>query len=436
MTEIYFQGFWRMDWGLGNPNKTAALIAILMVAGWGFAYWKRWGFWFSLVLFTALGICLIHTFSRGGIVAAFVGVLPLLAVLKRPLPWKRITAVVVATWVIVGASIYFQAHQRYGQGLGQEDRSISNRLKIWKAAPTMMGDAPGGWGLGTAGRAYMNWYQPLEDNETYRTLVNSHLTWLVELGWLGRFLYLAGWLCIFLICFPVKEAQWLAVPFGVWLAFFVSAAFSSVAESVWLWIVPGLALLWALAWRIWHRQWLTLKWWLLPPCAAALSLLLLFSVSDHSSPIHKVGGAVLIGSKTAPDLWVVHDKQVLGDKPGRQLRTAFSHSPLMSAGLVERISDLPAGDLGSLVLAGNIPEESRKSGFETIKTAKTVILVNPRFFPQELSLPDTMNLDVLVGEFSQSPAASSWGERASVRKLVGVGDFLPDWPSALFSDPK
>ena len=40
MSEIFFQGFWRMDWGLGNPNKTAALIAILMVAVWSLSYLK------------------------------------------------------------------------------------------------------------------------------------------------------------------------------------------------------------------------------------------------------------------------------------------------------------------------------------------------------------------------------------------------------------
>jgi len=46
-----------MDWGLGNPNKTAALIAMLMVAVWGLACFRKWGFWAALTLFTGLGIC-------------------------------------------------------------------------------------------------------------------------------------------------------------------------------------------------------------------------------------------------------------------------------------------------------------------------------------------------------------------------------------------
>lgn len=45
-----------MDWGLGNPNKTAALIACLMIGLWALAFIRKWGFWVALVGFTALGI--------------------------------------------------------------------------------------------------------------------------------------------------------------------------------------------------------------------------------------------------------------------------------------------------------------------------------------------------------------------------------------------
>lgn len=432
MSDIYFQGFWRMDWGLGNPNKTAALIAMLMVAVWGFAYWKRRGFWLSLPLFTILGVCLVHTFSRGGIIAAFSGILPLLLFLRRPFPWKRISAVIVAIWMIFGASIYLQAHERYGQSLVQEDRSVSNRLEIWKKAPTMMTDASGGWGIGNAGQAYMNWYQPLDRNESYRTLVSSHLTWLVELGWWGRFLYLAGWLMIFLVCLPSAKASWLSVPFGIWLALFFSASFSSVAESLWLWIVPGVAFTWSLVWRIRTRQRLNAKWWVLPPAVASLGLVLLFSVSDFDSPIRKTGDAVLIGSNSTPGVWVVYNKQVLGEKPGRPLRAALPNSPKMSVGLVEKIGDLPAKDLPSVVLAGDLPDENRDAGLAAVKTAKSLLLINPRFFPQEF-VQSKQDLAILFGEFSQSPAASSWDQFARVQKLAGVGDFLPNWPDKILA---
>lgn len=417
-----------MDWGLGNPNKTASLIAILMVAVWGLAFFRKWGFWISLILFAILGICLVHTFSRGGVVAAFLGLVPLVLAVRRPWPCRRVIAVVISIWVIVGASIYLQAHERYGQGVIQEDRSISNRFEIWKSAPAMMVDAPGGWGIGNSGNAYMNWYQPLDKNEGYRTLVNSHLTWLVEFGWLGRFLYLAGWLAVFLICFPTQTTRWLAVPFGIWVAFFVGAVFSSVAESIWLWVVPGLALASVVGWRIWNRTWFNSRLWLLPPCAAGVCFLLVAVGGD--SPIQKVGDVVLVGG-SPPDFWVVLNKMVLGDKPGRSLRAALPTMSAISLGVVENVRALPQGKLSSVILAGDIPPEDRSEVVKRLKTAKSVTLVNPPFFPQELEVSGELAVQVLVGEFSQSPAASTWTDLASTRKLIGVGDFVPDWPTLL-----
>lgn len=41
MSDLHFHGIWRMDWGLGNPNKTGALIAILMVAVWMLTLLRR-----------------------------------------------------------------------------------------------------------------------------------------------------------------------------------------------------------------------------------------------------------------------------------------------------------------------------------------------------------------------------------------------------------
>ncbi len=84
MEEFFFNGVWRLDWGLGNPNKTAALIVELMVAVWLLAYAWKWGFWMSLGFFTMLGGCLIHTFSRGGLAALIAGMLPLIVFASRP----------------------------------------------------------------------------------------------------------------------------------------------------------------------------------------------------------------------------------------------------------------------------------------------------------------------------------------------------------------
>src|SRR5436190_512549 len=116
---IFFNSVWRMDWGLGNPNKTAALIALLMIAVWGLAYLRRGGFWAALALFTGLGICLMHTMSRGGLIAALLGTLPLLYFAKKPWPKTRIWGLIAAAWIIVGTTLYWNTASRYTQGVVQ-----------------------------------------------------------------------------------------------------------------------------------------------------------------------------------------------------------------------------------------------------------------------------------------------------------------------------
>ncbi|MFZ4776421.1 MAG: O-antigen ligase family protein [Terrimicrobiaceae bacterium] len=431
MNEIFFQGFWRMDWGLGNPNKTAALIAILMVAVWSLAYLRNWLFWVSLMLFSALGICLVHTFSRGGMVAAFCGLIPLLVCLRRPLPVRRIIGVVAAVWVIIGASIYLQAHERYGQGVVQEDRSISNRFVLWKAAPTMMVDAPGGWGLGESGKAYMDWYQPLDRNESYRTLVNSHLTWLVEFGWLGRFLYIFGWLAVFLLCLPKQGNRWLAVPLGIWISLFTGAWFSSVGESIWLWIVPAIALGWVIVWRIRNHAWPETKLLLLPPALSAGSLICLSLLVPHS-PVTKRGNALAIGNGV-PSTWVVADRIVLGKSFPRPLRDALAKNPQLSCGIVESMEDLPDSVASTLIFSGKL--DSKNSGMieSKLKSVKSLTLVNPAFFPAEFPIPKGADVRIAIGEFSQLASASDWSPVAKVEPLVGIGDFVPTWPSVLLT---
>lgn len=258
--EFYFNEHLRLDWGFGNPNKTAALIAVLLVLVHGFRYLKnrRVGHVLFVLAFLVLGVCLVHTYSRGGIVAALAGQSAFLITRHRGrLPWpskkQLLLAGSIATALVVYACLpRVEAMDRYSLGLapGEEpDRSISNRLRIWKDTPRMMVDAPRGWGTEEAGRAWMLWYQPLETRYRYRTLVNSHLTWLVEFGWVGRFLYLAGWSLVFLIGFAgsfpqagIRRSASLSV--GVWTSFAVAAFFSSVAESFLLWLIPGAMFVW------------------------------------------------------------------------------------------------------------------------------------------------------------------------------------------------
>ena len=77
----------RLDLGFGNPNKTAALFAILAVWALSFAcrVKRAWAAWCLWAVSAALGVALVHTHSRGGLVALAAGAVVALAAKWRGL---------------------------------------------------------------------------------------------------------------------------------------------------------------------------------------------------------------------------------------------------------------------------------------------------------------------------------------------------------------
>src|ERR1700722_5010575 len=113
MDDSLYHSVWRMDWGLGNPNKTAALIATLMIGAWGLAHFRKWGFWVALSLFTGLGACLILTLSRGGLVGLVLGSSFVLAWMRRPLSTRHHIAVIIACAILAVFALAANAPSRY-----------------------------------------------------------------------------------------------------------------------------------------------------------------------------------------------------------------------------------------------------------------------------------------------------------------------------------
>jgi len=425
MNSISFNGMARMDWGFGNPNKTAALIAILMIAVWILPYSRKWGFWPALVAFTALGLDLIYTFSRGGILAVLTAGIPLLIWAPHPWPRPRQIGIFVSLLLLLGAVIWVKAPARYFQGIIHDDLSISNRLEIWKSVPAMIANAPEGWGVGNSGNAYIQWYQPLNRSERYRTLVNSHFTWLVEFGWPFRVLYLIGWSAIFVICWPSKSARWRSVAFAVWVCFFVAAFFSSVAEVAILWIVPLLFLCAAIFCRFAKRESPTMLQWAIASCIPTSILAALWLLGQNSPHLNGTASSVIFGHG-APEVVVFYDPRTMGDLYGKAIREAGVPTEVIVSPGTHRPPVLKGK---TLVLGSDKPSIDPVALKAAIKECRYLILFDPSFFPEEIGSASSLAGKTMAyfGEFSQSPSVEAWRSSPGYRQLPGIGDFFPRW---------
>ena len=440
--EFYFQDHLRLDWGLGNPNKTAALIACLLVGIHviRFIIRKPWGDWAFAIAFLGLGICLIETYSRGGIVAAIVGQLGYWCARTRGKfsfpPKRQILMALILTALLAGyASLpRVNATSRYALGVlpgREEDRSITNRLRIWKDTPRMMVDAPTGWGWGKSGQAWTQWYQPVSTRYEYRTLVNSHLTWLVELGWVGRFFYLAGWGLVFSVCFLGRSERPIhrrgaGIACGIWIAFAVSAFFSSVAETALLWIVPILATVPMIVLFFKNVPRLADFLW---PALVAVGVVILFvmvgMLSPQKSKISHGKKGTLVGNRPARALVLRPDKRVVGMHYGHLIREYAEHGWRVS----ERVPLSVDSSVKQIVLSGEYPDLTEIPKFEG-----DLVLLNPLIELKKNSRQGKLDR-VILGQQRKDPAARSirflstqgdigWVVESSPGKKVFLGDWI------------
>ena len=421
-----------MDWGFGNPNKTAALIALIMIAVWGLAYVRKWGFWAALTLFTGLGMCLILTQSRGGMIGAIAGGLIAFAWAPRSFPIQRSISVVLACLALAGFAFIVHAGARYGEGILEKDRSIENRLLIWEQVPSMIHDAPGGWGLGKSGEAYMQWYQPVTRGEGYRTLVNSHLTWLVELNWWGRIAYVFAWAAVLVLLWPHSDYRWFSIPLAIWIAFGICASFSSVAETPLLWAIPVLALVGVLVVRYRRSLWPQVRFWIwgaLVSCALIAIMALGGALGGTPSNIHCPHEGVVTLGTTSPKIWIVApNRSVLGEHFGHEVRRGYEANAVYrqtGLGVVALLKDAPANQ--TLVFSGQVP-----SSLQALR-ATQIILINPKPVSTDVlqALLASPSITVVVGEFSQNK--NYWSQQSrehpniKVQLVLGSEEYIPNW---------
>ena len=448
---FFYKGFSRWDFGLDNPNKAAAILACLLIVLLGlslksvktgqtcFDTSHKWCCWGCGALAGAVGYALVHTFSRGGLVAFLAGALILfVGSWKKPYKLRRWIPALLAVLVIAGATLWTGFAGRMARSAPSADASVGNRLAIWRSVPAMMVDAPGGWGRGNAGDAYMGWYQPLSSHLRYRTLVNSHFTWLVEMGWLGRVGYVCGLAFLFAMGIVRLKTRGDPLPLAVLTSFTMSAFFSSVAED---WIVCAIPLAMTVPMfksfafdATTRMRCVSTAAALLVGCAllGAIAVTGIMYRPAESIPLRKSSdGTRIVVDKGTPSAWVVCDPTAMGGPAFGRLLRAFAQTSEGRGHTYGLASDLTAvpDDVRHLALCGkatNIKVEAL-SRFDSLSDVRVIAPKKPQaWLAARAQMP---YIRVFCGEFSEyCPEDDVEG----LTVVLGAADYLPNWPRLAF----
>ena len=151
---------------------------------------------------------------------------------------------------------------------------------------------------------------------------------------------------------------------------------------------------------------------------------------------------VIIGKKV-PSLWLVVDERTLGNYGfAKSLRKYLAEYPTnRSIGIVQSFTSLPKdeGLSGATIIVAGSPEGRNPVSMQRLaSSASRVILIAPRYYPQEVGIDfgKKNDVEVVFGEFSQSPFLAAWEETGKVCRVVGIGDFFPSWPEIVFGNAK
>ena len=214
----------RMGFGFFNPNHAAAAICALFPFCWG---WRgRWR-WAGRIAGVALCVMLAMTYSRTGMVVLVMeaAVLWWRGALGSAHPTggcgrvrARVPTMAIALSVLVIAAWWMWPRLAL-------DGAVMNRPKIWLAGLKLFAANPLGVGFGRSGEIASVFLLP--DGITVRTLVNSHLTLLAEMGALVG----GAWLAFIALALCVGRAMR-----RTWVAF-AGLAVSAFSASVFDWHV-------------------------------------------------------------------------------------------------------------------------------------------------------------------------------------------------------
>ena len=450
LAATFYKGIPRWDFGLDNPNKAAAILACALLillaaclcAPRGKAALLRDRIWRAALVAAAAGVgyCLVHTFSRGGLVAFLAGMLILLVgSWKGPHKFQRWLPILLVALLMAGTATWMGFAGRMARSTPSADASVGNRFVIWRNVPSMMVDAPGGWGLGASGDAFMGWYQPLERHERYRTLVNSHFTWLVEWGWTGRLFHVCGF--AFLIALGIVRLRTRGDPLllAVWTCFTTAAFFSSVAEEWIVWLIPLVMTVPMFKTFVCEA---TPRMRIMSAAAAllagglflgAVAVVGIMCRPAAVPPIQRsYDGTRLVVGSGAPSAWAVCDPSVLGGSAFGRLLRGFAQTPEGKGKAYAFVDDLAAvpDDVRHLVLCGQAANV-RTDALARFTSLTDVRVLAPNQPNDWLAARAKMPyVRVFCGEFAPScPEEDVEG----LTIVPGAADYFPDWPRLAFT---
>ena len=451
---------WRMTgrftMGFRSPNAAGGLLACMALVGVSFFLGSaKPRIVLGALLSSSALVGLVMTGSRGGLVAFGAGFLALLVLsfFRRAVQpvGRRILVLLVCLAVTAGAVLAwkgtgFLTRSLAGGAAGRGEGS--DRVSIVSSALRMMADAPGGWGVRNAGPAYSNWYQPMGGNTWQLTLVSDQLTRLVGYGWLGRGLWIFGWLAALSLLWTFARRGFGMGGVAVWLALAVASSFNMMLSESALWVLPLLYGGWFVFRMVLGEFRAVCAYAKSLAFAAASSAVLLgilfavcMSVSPSAPRIRYADGAVLIGAGN-PEICIVDDGETLGGIYAQNLlrRHYIKHPKAPAAAYCRDLAAVPAG-CRRLVLPGKQGKNYLtllEQGLAPL--AREVAFVSPPFAPKDVpnALSDRSHVGLLLGEFA-ARYVDVYGEGphpAWVTMVKGAELYIPDWPDYVIGGGK
>ena len=413
----------------------------------------------ALAAVALLGV--LKTGSRGALLGLVAGSGCLLLPFARRLGLRRGLAVCAAGLLALGLVCAVSGQgARLADTFRRVDAGNALRIKVASAAAAMLADAPFGWRSGEvpARSACLNWYV-LDEGHIIRT----HLVTLAELGWLGGFAYLLGWVLLLAVgglAFRRRDP----LPLAVFGAFFLAGCLNPVYREWSLWLLPGALLAASIAGLMRGRArtfaratgqdgvaaaGLAIGGAAVVSALALAGLVIWGRALPRSAGVAvRAEGAATLVNGDSPSVWIVEDTAVLGGFgfPGREILSVLRRRPEAPAiGYVQNLDDLPS-TVETLVLPGRAAADflRRLRAAGTLPcAAKRIVFLSPPVGPDDVpaSLLEQAEVRWHVGSLAALRAPRAYRVRRPwVVVHAGCELYIPGWldlaREEAFSTPK